>query len=86
VKSIKLFDDKRVSTGSQSLPESLGLRLSNEAVKEAEMQRERLKGRVNASPIARFLYDLGCSFLDTFFDGRPIARFWFLEVGELCCS
>jgi len=63
-----------------SFPETLNLKLSNEAVKEAEITRERLKGKVEASPVARTLYDIGCLFLDTFFDGRPIARFWFLEV------
>lgn len=78
MKSIKLFDDHE----DKRLPESLGLRLSNEAVKQAEEKRERLKGRVNASPVARLLYDVGCSFLDTFFNERPIARFWFLEIGQ----
>ena len=76
LKSINIF--KKVN--KQSLPESLGLKLSNEAVKNAEMIREKNFGRVEASPVARLLYDVGCLFLDTFFDERPIARFWFLET------
>jgi hypothetical protein len=65
-----------------TLPESLNLKLSNEAVKEAEEYREMVSGRVDASPVARLLYDVGCAFLDSFFDNRPIARFWFLETGN----
>ena len=30
--------------------------------------------------MSRKLYDVGCLFLDTLFDERPIQRFWFLEV------
>jgi ubiquinol oxidase len=63
-----------------SLPDVLGLHLSNEVVKAAEELREKTGGRVNAHPISRALYDLGCYFLDKFFDNRPIERFWFLET------
>ena len=65
---------------NSALPESLNLRLSNVAVKNAEAKREREKGRVDASPLARLLYDVGCSILDKFYNERPIARFWFLET------
>lgn len=75
--SINTFKGK----SEPSLPESLKLKLSNVAVKEAEILRESRSGRVDASPVARLLYDVGCSFLDNFFDERPIARFWFLETG-----
>lgn len=61
-------------------PECLGLRLSNEAVKEAERVREERDGRVETNLVARKLYDVGCLFLDELFDERPIARFWFLET------
>jgi ubiquinol oxidase len=61
-------------------PFCLGLVLSNEAVKEAERRREATGGRVDAHPVSRGLYDLGCLFLDNLFDGRPIQRFWFLEI------
>lgn len=61
-------------------PFCLGLVLSNEAVKEAERRREATGGRVEAHPVSRGLYDLGCLFLDNLFDGRPIQRFWFLEI------
>jgi ubiquinol oxidase len=61
-------------------PDCLGLRLSNEAVKEAEEQRIATGGRVDAHPVSQALYDLGCLILDELFDGRPIQRFWFLET------
>lgn len=61
-------------------PASLGLTLSNNAVKEAERLREETGGRVDAHPVSRALYDVGCSILDNLFDGRPIQRFWFLEI------
>eukprot|EP00980_Cylindrotheca_fusiformis_P008611 scaffold1830_cov117-Cylindrotheca_fusiformis.AAC.10 len=64
----------------ESLPLCLGLRLSNEAVKEAERKREERDGRVETNVVSRTLYDVGCLFLDKFFDERPIARFWFLEI------
>jgi ubiquinol oxidase len=73
--SVKLFSDSKLT-----VPESLQVTLSNEAVKNAEMEREKANGRMEASKLARFLYDVGCFFLDNFFDGRPIARFWFLET------
>ena len=63
-----------------AVPASLGLVLSNEAVTEAERKREASGGRVDAHPVSRKLYDVGCLFLDTLFDERPIQRFWFLEV------
>eukprot|EP00629_Pelagomonadales_sp_RCC1024_P015420 CAMPEP_0119268822 /NCGR_PEP_ID=MMETSP1329-20130426/6468_1 /TAXON_ID=114041 /ORGANISM="Genus nov. species nov., Strain RCC1024" /LENGTH=356 /DNA_ID=CAMNT_0007268805 /DNA_START=185 /DNA_END=1252 /DNA_ORIENTATION=+ len=61
-------------------PESLGLVLSNAAVSEAERLREASGGRVDAHPVSRALYDVGCLLLDNLFDGRPIQRFWFLEI------
>lgn len=64
----------------QSFPEILGLRLSNEAVKKAEDHRVAAGGGVDADPIARKLYDVGCLILDSLFDERPMERFWFLET------
>ena len=61
-------------------PASLGLTLSNDSVKEAERLREERGGRVDAHPVSRALYDVGCLILDNLFDGRPIQRFWFLEI------
>ena len=62
-----------------AVPASLGLVLSNEAVTEAE--RKSSVGRPRRRhPVSRKLYDVGCLFLDTLFDERPIQRFWFLEV------
>ena len=61
-------------------PACLGLTLSNEAVKEAERRREEKGGRVDANPVSRALYDVGCLLLDNLFDERPIQRFWFLET------
>lgn len=61
-------------------PDCLGFKLSNEAVKLAEERRVEQGGSVDAHPVSRALYDLGCLFLDELFDGRPIQRFWFLEV------
>jgi len=64
----------------QSFPEVLGLKLSNEAVKKAEDDRVAAGGGVDADPIARKLYDIGCYILDSVFDQRPMERFWFLET------
>mmetsp|Transcript_13052 Transcript_13052/g.42237 ORF Transcript_13052/g.42237 Transcript_13052/m.42237 type:complete len:413 (-) Transcript_13052:180-1418(-) len=61
-------------------PACLGLSLSNEAVKEAERRREAAGGSVDAHPVSRTLYDVGCLLLDNLFDQRPIQRFWFLEI------
>lgn len=61
-------------------PGCLNLKLSNEAVMEAERRREAACGGVEAHPVSRGLYDLGCLILDRVFDGRPIQRFWFLET------
>jgi len=61
-------------------PYCLGLVLSNEAVSEAERKREEAGGRIDAHPVSRTLYDIGCLFLDNLFEGRPIQRFWFLET------
>ena len=61
-------------------PDCLGLRLSNEAVRQAEERRIKDGGKVDAHPVSQALYDLGCFFLDELFDERPIPRFWFLEV------
>jgi hypothetical protein len=62
-------------------PGCLVLRLSNEAVKEAERIREsKPGGTVKTNIVARGLYDFGCLMLDSLFDERPIERFWFLET------
>jgi len=61
-------------------PGCLNLKLSNEAVLEAERRRVASGGGVEAHPISRALYDGGCLLLDRLFDGRPIQRFWFLET------
>lgn len=63
-----------------TMPECLGLTLSNAAVTNAERRREAANGGVDAHPVSRVLYNVGCFFLDNFFDGRPIQRFWFLET------
>lgn len=64
-----------------SPPLCLGLTLPNEAVKEAERIREsKPGGRVDANPVSRTLYNVGCLLLDGLFDERPIERFWFLET------
>ena len=61
-------------------PNCLGLTLDSEAVREAERRREARAGeKVEANPISRALYDVGCYCLDELFEDRPIARFWFLE-------
>ncbi len=61
-------------------PACLGLRLSNEAVAEAERLRIESGGGIDAHPVSKALYDVGCLLLDRLFDERPIERFWFLEV------
>jgi len=61
-------------------PGCLNLRLSNEAVYEAERKRVANGGGVDAHPVSRALYDGGCLLLDRLFDNRPIQRFWFLET------
>jgi len=61
-------------------PDVLGLSLSNEAVIEAEKRRVAAGGAVDAHPVSRTLYDIGCLLLDNLFDERPIQRFWFLEI------
>jgi ubiquinol oxidase len=58
----------------------LDLHLSNEDVKRAEMIRENSGGKIDAHPISRKLYDIGCFFLDKLFEERPLERFWFLET------
>ena len=61
-------------------PACLNIKLSNEAVYRAEEKRVANGGGVDAHPVSRALYDLGCLFLDELFDERPIQRFWFLET------
>jgi ubiquinol oxidase len=73
---LKNKDDDRLR-----LPNVLGLRLSNQAVTEAEERRIAVTGGVpDVHPVSQGLYQLGCAMLDTLFDERPIPRFWFLEV------
>jgi len=62
------------------LPGCLNLKLSNEAVMQAEELRVEEGDGVVAHPVSRALYDGGCFLLDYYFDGRPIQRFWFLET------
>lgn len=62
------------------LPQSLGVTLSNKAVKEAELRREAREGRVETNQVSSALYAVGCFALDELFTDRPIARFWFLET------
>ncbi len=63
-------------------PDSLKLRLSNAAVTAEEARREAAGGGIGSdvNEAARLLYQVGCLFLDNFFDERPIQRFWFLET------
>lgn len=52
------------------------LTLSNEAI----WAREEARPQVVAPLILKAPYYVLCFALDTFFDGRPISRFWFLET------
>jgi ubiquinol oxidase len=61
-------------------PLSLGFVLSNEKVSAAEALREENGGGIEAHPVSRALYNVGCLVLDSLFDERPITRFWFLET------
>ncbi len=79
LKEIKLYTLGNKNMNG-ALPESLGLTLSNAAVKRTEHFREKNGGRVEAHPVSFTLYEIGCKMLDLFFDGRPLARFWFLET------
>eukprot|EP00567_Pseudictyota_dubia_P015498 CAMPEP_0197446926 /NCGR_PEP_ID=MMETSP1175-20131217/11727_1 /TAXON_ID=1003142 /ORGANISM="Triceratium dubium, Strain CCMP147" /LENGTH=406 /DNA_ID=CAMNT_0042978103 /DNA_START=140 /DNA_END=1360 /DNA_ORIENTATION=+ len=66
---------------SEKPPNCLGFTLDDEAVRNAERQREsKAGGKVETNAVARTLYDIGCWALDELFPGRPIARFWFLET------
>jgi len=66
---------------SERPPDCFGFTLDNEAVQEAERKREAQKDqKVEANIAARLLYDIGCYALDELFPGRPISRFWFLEI------
>jgi ubiquinol oxidase len=66
---------------SERPPDCFGFTLDNEAVKQAEISRETQKEKkVETNPASRLLYDIGCFALDELFPGRPIARFWFLEI------
>jgi ubiquinol oxidase len=71
---------KALPPSQKGLPECLELTLSNEAVDERERQRELRGGKVQAHPVAKALYDIGCKVLDVFFNERPLERFWFLET------
>ena len=61
-------------------PNCLGFTLDNDAVKQAEELRESRSGEVETNFASLALYHVGCFCLDELFDGRPIARFWFLET------
>ena len=62
-------------------PGCLNLRLSNEAVTQAEVSRiESGNGVEDVHPVSQVLYDGACLLLDRLYDGRPIQRFWFLET------
>jgi hypothetical protein len=60
-------------------PDALKVSLSNADVAETERRRIAAGGKVDAHPVSQALYQLGCLFLDTLFENRPIQRFWFLE-------
>ena len=68
-------------------PEALALReqlaalvLDNDRVWERERKREAAGGKVSAPLVLLGPYYFLCWCLDVFFDGRPLARFWFLET------
>lgn len=61
-------------------PESLQFILSNAAVAATEANRISSGEAIEANPASFLLYKAGCTMLDTFFDERPIQRFWFLET------
>lgn len=63
-----------------SLPNVLGLQLSNEAVINRERERQNAQGEIKASWFVRNVYNITCQLLDVVFDKRPIPRFWFLET------
>mmetsp|Transcript_43690 Transcript_43690/g.107216 ORF Transcript_43690/g.107216 Transcript_43690/m.107216 type:complete len:418 (-) Transcript_43690:88-1341(-) len=64
-----------------SLPETMGLQLSNERVSLREEFRENIAQiRAETSWPVRVGYELVCDFLDFAFKDRPIPRFWFLET------
>lgn len=67
-------------SNEKSYPESLSFTLSNEAIQTTEREREAKYGRVETSFIVRLLYEKGCIFLDSYFDQRPIPKFWLLET------
>jgi len=54
--------------------------LSNDAVWEREKVRDEERGPDFTPPAVRVIYLGLCYFLDFYFDGRPIQRFWFLET------
>ena len=53
-----------------------GLTLSNDAI----WAREDARPSVPAPLVIRVPYLVLCGVLDTLYDGRPIARFWYLET------
>ena len=57
-----------------------GLTLSNDAIWEREDARAAAGGSVPAPLVIRIPYLVLCGVLDTLYDGRPIARFWYLET------
>lgn len=77
---LKSLIDKDVPADPTLMPDVLKLKLTNTAVAATENSREAAGLGVVAHPVSRALYDLGCFFLDKFFDERPIPRFWFLET------
>ena len=72
--------DKNSVDKEDRLPDCLNFILTNESVKNAEIERNNNGGKVDSHPVSQTLYDLGCLVLDNLFDNRPIQRFWFLET------
>eukprot|EP00634_Sargassococcus_sp_CCMP2135_P006987 CAMPEP_0198652372 /NCGR_PEP_ID=MMETSP1467-20131203/6328_1 /TAXON_ID=1462469 /ORGANISM="unid. sp., Strain CCMP2135" /LENGTH=401 /DNA_ID=CAMNT_0044388287 /DNA_START=24 /DNA_END=1229 /DNA_ORIENTATION=- len=72
------FDERFRSQQQPSEAEAAcdALQLSNAAI----WQRERSRTQVEAPWVVKVPYYVLCYGLDYLFDGRPIARFWFLET------
>mmetsp|Transcript_26709 Transcript_26709/g.86486 ORF Transcript_26709/g.86486 Transcript_26709/m.86486 type:complete len:406 (+) Transcript_26709:136-1353(+) len=64
------------ASSSSSSPPQKKLVLSNDEV----WRRERSRAQVEAPWVVKVPYYVLCAGLDVCFDGRPIARFWFLET------
>lgn len=54
--------------------------LTNDFVVKIEKEREERDGHTDFNPVARQSFNFACFLIDKFFNERPIARFWFLEI------